>query len=93
MRSIILRILTSVVTVAVLCYAGDDVVFRYRVWRNLSPYGSTTVDSYYAIPEKNQKTEYVYDSTRVERCVNSWFPHSGLAPCWYARRHTEEIKD
>lgn len=90
---ITLRILAALLICAGLIYVGDYVVLRFRVWRNLSPYGSVTVVSYYAIPEKNQKTEYVYASTQPETCVNSWFPHDGYAACWYARRHTERVKD
>lgn len=79
-----------------LCVAGglawlvDFGVFEYRVARNDNPYGSVTVYEYYAIGEKNQRTEYVYNATEQQTCANAFFPHSGLPTCWYARRHTEK---
>jgi hypothetical protein len=93
MKRIVLRACAAVLVLAGLNYALDYAIFRFRIWRNLSPYGSVTVVSYYAIPEKNQKTEYVYGSSQQETCANCWFPHSGYRPCWYARRHTERVTD
>lgn len=84
------------IAAVLLCLAGavawavDFGVFEYRVARNHNPYGDVTVYEYYAIGEKNQRTEYVYKATEQQPCVNSFFPHSGLPPCWYARRHTEK---
>lgn len=90
-----MRRLLTMATVG-LCLAGvipwlvDFGVFEYRVARDRSPYGSVTVYEYYAIGEKNQRTEYVYKATEQQPCVNSLFRHVGLPPCWYARRHTEK---
>jgi len=72
-----------------LAYAGDYVVFRVRVSRKAG-YGSVTVRIYYAIQEKNGRTEYVFGSMQDQSCVNSLFGHQGQRPCWYLRRHPEQ---
>ena len=71
-----------------ITYVGDYLVLRVRIARN-SGYDTVTVRQYYAINEKNNKTEYVFGSTQDEPCVNSLFSHQGLQPCWYLRRHPE----
>ena len=87
------RIAVGVLTVAVflsgLLYAGDYVVLRFRIGRG-SGYGTVTVRQYYAIGEKNNRTEYVYGSTQDQPCVNSLFGHRGLLPCWYLRSHPDQ---
>ena len=84
----------KIAVVTLLCVAAiwaiDFGVFKYRVLRNHSPYGSVTVYEYYAIGEKNQRTEYVYKSTEQQTCANALFPRVEFPPCWYARRHTEK---
>jgi hypothetical protein len=72
-----------------MTYAGDYLVLRIRVARN-SGYDSVTVRQYYAINEKNNRTEYVFGSTQDQPCVNSLFGHQGLQTCWYLRRHPEQ---
>jgi len=74
---------------AIVAFGTDYLIFRYRVSRSSAPFGSVTIHEYYAINEKNRRTEYVYKSTEQETCVHSLFGHSGYLPCWYARRHTE----
>lgn len=80
----------AVVALAVLTYAADYAILRVRIARNLAPYGAEMVRQYYAISEKNQRTEYVYGSTQQQPCVNSLFGHLGMAPCWYLRRHPDQ---
>jgi hypothetical protein len=81
--------LAAVGILLVLVYAGDYAVLRIRIARNTA-YGSVTVRQYYAIQEKNNRTEYVFGSTQDQTCVNSLFGHQGLLPCWYLRRHPEQ---
>jgi hypothetical protein len=72
-----------------LLYAGDYVVLRVRIARGAG-YATVNVRQYYAINEKNNRTEYVYGSTQDQPCVNSLFSHQGLQACWYLRRHPEQ---
>lgn len=79
-----------IVALAALTYTADYAVLRVRIARNLTPYGTETVRQYYAISEKNERTEYVYGSTQQQPCVNSLFDHLGLSPCWYLRHHPDQ---
>jgi hypothetical protein len=89
MKRTIFLFVIAVCTEALFAFTADYLTFQYRVSRNINPFGSVTVQEYYAIQEKNSRTEYVYKSTEQQACAHSLFPHSGLPPCWYARRHTE----
>ena len=73
-----------------LAYSVDFCVFRVRVATKRDPYGSIVVSHYYAVLQKNGKTQFTFDPPQPENCVNSLFPHSGLSPCWYLRRHPEQ---
>lgn len=90
MKRLLLKVLVALVAAGIPIYAGDYVVLRYRVAKNLSPYDSVTVNSYYAVPQKTGKMEYDFQSSQQETCVNALFPHMGYAPCWYLRRHTDK---
>ncbi len=81
----------SGITLAV--YAGDYAVFRYRLSANRQPYGQVTVIAYYAVGEKGNKTEYIFNPPQAVTCVNSLFPHAGYTPCWYLQRHKEQRTD
>lgn len=84
-------VLAILAAVALLIYGTDYAVLRYRLARNWSPYGTVTILLYYAIQEKNGRTEYASPSEHEQNCVNALFPQMGLAPCWYLRRHKEKI--
>jgi hypothetical protein len=81
---------TALIAVCVLLYAVDDLIWRYKLATGHSPYGTVTVQFYYAIQEKNGKTEYDYQPPQPDTCVNSLFPHAGYSPCWYERKHPEK---
>jgi len=81
--------LLALVLLLVIAYLGDYLILRIRIARG-SGYGEVTVRQYYAINEKNSRTEYVYGSTEDQVCVNSIFGHQGLLPCWYLRRHPDQ---
>jgi hypothetical protein len=83
-------VLTSL---TVLAYGIDYFIFRYRVASNRQPFGSVTVQSYYAVGQKNGKTEYLFDPPRPQTCIHALFSHAGFAPCWYLSRHSEQRTD
>lgn len=78
---------------AALIYLADYAILRIRVAANWNAYGSVTVSHYYAVAQKNGKTQFTFDPPQPWTCVNSLFPHSGLLPCWYLRRHPEQKTD
>ena len=90
MKRIVLKTVIALLGAAGSFYIGDSAVLHYRIARNRSPFGSVTVNVYYAVPQKNGRMEYDFGSSRPEACVNSVFPHAGYAPCWYLRRHSDQ---
>jgi hypothetical protein len=91
-KTIILKSLAGLVCAAGLSYGADWIVFRIRLARG-SAFNNVTVNAYYAVPQKNGKTEYDFESSGPEACANAIFPHMGYLPCWYLRKHTDqEIK-
>jgi hypothetical protein len=74
-------------------YAVDYLVLRYRVATNRQPFGTVTGQPYYAVPQKDHKTEFLVDDPEDETCVNSLFPHLGDSPCWYLSRNKSKRID
>ena len=72
-----------------LIYAGDWAVWHARG----KPTGTVLVRRYYAIQEKANRVEYIFDKKENQACARSWFPHLGLTPCWYLSRHAERRVD
>jgi hypothetical protein len=93
MRRIFVRAFWFVVLALGLVYVGDYAVIRFRIWRSWSAFGQVSVQPYYAIHQKNGKTEYDSAPAEIETCVRALFPHSGYNPCWYANKHTEKRID
>jgi len=82
----------TVLTVAIV-YAVDYAVLRYRVATNRGAFSTVTVRPYYAVPQKNHKTEFLLGDAQNETCVHSLFPQLGDAPCWYLAKHREKRID
>lgn len=93
LRRIVIYAVLSVAGVLALAYGGDYCAFRFRVATKRQPFGSVTVTRYYAVPQKNGKTEFLFDPPAPQVCANSLFAQAGYAPCWYVRRHTEQRTD
>ena len=84
------HVVAPVILLAILLYAADYAVLRYRIARQQHPFGSVTVTPEYVVHEKNGKTEYDFAQPQNQPCANSLFPHLGYQPCWYLQRHTEQ---
>jgi len=89
LKRLILVGISIVIGIALISYAVDCVVFRYRVSENRQPFGQVTISSYDALQQKNGKTEFIFNPQEAQTCVRALFPHAGFVPCWYLRRHTE----
>jgi hypothetical protein len=79
--------------VTAFAYAVDYAVFRYRVTANRQPFGQITVTRYDAVPQKNGKTQFIFNPPEAQTCVHALFPRAGFTPCWYLQRHTEQRTD
>lgn len=86
----VLRALGMIIAAAVLAYLADDAVLRIRIATNHTPFGTVTVHPYYAIPQKDQKTQFMLGDPTDQQCVHSLFPHMGDSPCWYLTKHTDQ---
>jgi hypothetical protein len=93
LKAILLRIAAAILLLALLAYAGDYLSVRYRLPKGRDPFSSVTVQPYYAIHEKNGKTEYDFGQPQNQVCIRSLFPHFGYSPCWYVKRHTDKRID
>jgi hypothetical protein len=89
-KRILVTVALATVGLAVLVYATDYAVFRWRVSFQRNAYGSVTVQTFDAVQKKNGKTQFLFDPPQPETCVNALLSHDGYAPCWYLKRHTEQ---
>ena len=80
------RILIIALVPLAIVYTSDYVLIRYRMAKNRTPFETVTIQRYYAVPQKNRKTEFYFDQPETQACVHSLFPHFGYSPCWYLRR-------
>jgi hypothetical protein len=93
LKNILFRILGAVMLLALITYAGDYLTVRYKIPNGRDPFSSVTVQPYYAIHEKNGRTEFDFAQPQSQVCVRSLFPHFGYSPCWYLKRHAEKRID
>ena len=93
MKGILPRVAGIAVLLLLVVYAGDYLSLRYKIPKGRDPFSSVTVQPYYAIHEKNGRTEYDFAPPESQVCVRSLFPHFGYNPCWYMSRHTEKRID
>jgi hypothetical protein len=84
------KVIISIVLGVAVLYAADYLLLRYRVATNRNPYGTVTVQPYYAVPRKDHRTEFLFDDPQDQTCVHSLFPHFGNSPCWYLIRNKEK---
>jgi hypothetical protein len=73
-----------------LVYLGDYLSLRYRFPNHREQFATLQVTTYYAVPMKDRKTDYMFNPPASQTCVNSLFPHFGDSPCWYLSRHTRQ---
>jgi len=93
LRRIFLGTTLALLALAGLAFGLDFMVFRIRAATNHNAYGSVVVTHYYALLQKNGKTQFIFNPPGPQDCVNALFPHAGLQPCWYLRRHPEQRTD
>jgi hypothetical protein len=84
------RAILGLFGLALLLYAGDAISLRMRLPAGLD---SVPVQPYYAIPQKDGKTEFVLADPETLTCAHSLFPQLGYKPCWYVSRHRQVRMD
>lgn len=93
LRRLFLGVVLFLLGTALLLFCADFALFRLRVAANRNAYGSVVVTHYYAVLQKNGKTQFIFDPPAPETCVHALFPQSGMKPCWYLTRHPEQRTD
>jgi hypothetical protein len=73
---------------AVVLYAGDWLVYNLRGSRT----ETVEVSHFLSAPLKNDKEELDYLGSEEVACSVSLFPQGGHSPCWYLRRHKNQIQ-
>jgi hypothetical protein len=74
----------------VAVYLGDWTLLHLR---GASALGKVPVRTYYAIPEKGNKTDFTPGEDGVEDCARSLFGHDGMDSCWWLSRHADKRVD
>ena len=72
---------------AVASYAGDWLIYSLRG----SITSKVTVSRFLSAPLKNNKEELDYLGSEDVPCSVSLFPQGGHAPCWYLRKHKNQV--
>ena len=93
LQRIFVAVILIVIAAGALAYGLDYAVFRVRAAADRNAYGSVTVNHYYAVLQKNGKTQFIFDPPQAQTCVNALFPHEGSLPCWYLSRHPDQRTD
>ena len=83
------KVFVALIIAGALIYLADSLDFRVRK----DAIGQATLRTYYAIGQKNGKTELAYQDPQQVSCANALFPHAGLSACWWLRRHPERRVD
>jgi hypothetical protein len=83
----------AVVGSAAVTYGVDYGVFEIRAASNRNAYGTVRVNHYYAVLQKNGKTQFIFDPPQDQTCVHALFPRAGFLPCWYLSRHPDQRTD
>jgi hypothetical protein len=87
------RILLVLAAAACALWVGDYLSVRFQIPNHRPQFGSVQVRRYYAVPLKNNRVGFTFDPPAPQSCVESLFPHFGLTPCWYLRRHPQQRVD
>jgi hypothetical protein len=70
-----------------ISFALDWAVFKLTG----SPRSKFTVNHFVSAPLKNNKQEIDYTGSEEIPCSLTMYPQDGFTPCWYLRRHTNQV--
>lgn len=87
MVNIIRGVVITLIVFAVALFAGDWAWFKLSG----SPRAKVTVSHFISASLKNNKQELDYLGSEDVPCAISLLPQQGIAPCWYLRKHTNQV--
>ena len=70
-----------------ISYVLDYIVYRATG----SPRARFTVSHFISAPLKNNKQEIDFTGKEDVPCSITIYPQDGFVPCWYLRRHTNQV--
>ena len=81
-------VVITLLVFAIALFVGD------WAWYKLSgsQHSVVTVERFISAPLKNNKQELDYLGSEDVPCSLSLLPQEGMAPCWYLRRHTKDVR-
>lgn len=86
----IIHVFFAILVCAALAYPADWLVWRIRMaWG--AGLTDVPVSQVTAAELKGNKEEYYWDGNVTISCSRSLFPQSTYSPCWYLRRHMENV--
>lgn len=92
-RKYVKRVLAVVIVLAAILWTADWLLLRHRVAEDGVAFGEVEVHYHYAVRLKNKRVEQNPESSKVEECVHSMFPHYDETPCWFLERHTSQSQE
>ncbi len=93
LRAWVARAAVAVLLLTFALYCGDYLSLRYEIPKGRPMFGSVRVDHFQAVPLKNGKNEYDPIGSEQVTCTRSLFPQLGDAPCWWLKRHREQVEN
>jgi hypothetical protein len=87
MASVVRAIVLALLIIALAAYFGDWAVYKMRG----SPNDHVRVSHFVSAPLKNNKQEIDYLGSEDVLCSMTMFPQEGRSPCWYLRRHKNQV--
>ncbi len=85
---IVIRVAIGLVVAVLLAWCADLAWLHARLANRVDVTDSVQVDVFVTVPLKNGRVGVMPGDTEVDKCARALFPHLGLPPCWYLRRHT-----
>ena len=74
------RAVVTVLIVVACVYAVDFAIVRIRMASKSSVFGTVAVRPYYAVPQKNKKTEFIFDDRRSRPACTRCFLRQAICP-------------
>jgi len=87
------RVLIGAVVCLSLPYVADFLLLLRPIAGNRNVFGEVTIKPFYAVPQKDHKTEFIRIAPETQTCIHSLFPHFGYSPCWYLSRRIHKRID
>ena len=89
MLNILRGLVLTLIILAVALFVGDWAVFRLRG----TPHATVTVHHFVSAPLKDKQQELDYVGSEPTDCAIAMLPQGGEAPCWYLRRHANQVQN